>query len=301
MSFKVGITAPKAGSVVAKGAHSLVYKGKITHPDSGDSINVALKEYSVPAQTDADGQQAQQGAIVRLQEVAETLRGLAPHPNLLRCYGVEFIKGIAHRELDRVLVTQDFVETQQPKGIRGPLPEDELKHVARGLVAAIAHLHAAGLTHDDLRPCNVFRSLTSGSNGATVDGAQPAVLVTDHALFKPIAMLLDPSVGQVTTQRKPSYVAPEVLTEGTEYDPFKVDVWGVGCVVLELHTGKPPYTELDPKGTGAIMFKIVNGRKPPSYGENVSAGLKSFLDAAFTWSPDERPSIETLMEHPWLV
>lgn len=300
---KEGITAQKIGAIAGKGSHGVMYKCKLDHPDTKDSIAVALKEYSVPAQSSDEGKEVQEGAVIKLMETAQELLALAPHPNVLRYYGVEFVKGQTHRELDRVLITQDFVESSQSqRGIKGPIKdEDELKKIARGLVGAVAHLHGAGVTHDDIRPVNVFRSMTTGSNGeAPKEEDLPAVLLTDYGLFKPVTMLFDPSTGQVTTQQKPQYAAPEIFTDGNDYDPFKVDVWAVGATLLEIHTGKPPYYELDPKGTGAIMFKIVNGRKPPAFGTEASAGFKALLEQCFTWSGDDRPSIEDIMEHEWL-
>lgn len=38
------------------------------------------------------------------------------------------------------------------------------------------------------------------------------------------------------------------------------DIWSLGCVIIELLQGKPPYSELDQMGA---MFHIVDDEHPP--------------------------------------
>lgn len=38
----------------------------------------------------------------------------------------------------------------------------------------------------------------------------------------------------------PYWLAPEVVRE-RRYDPFAADVWAVGCVLIEMLDGRPPY------------------------------------------------------------
>jgi serine/threonine protein kinase len=53
-------------------------------------------------------------------------------------------------------------------------------------------------------------------------------------------------------------VAPEVI-EMTSVGTAS-DIWSVGCTVIELLTGSPPYFEL---GTMSALFNIVEDEHPP--------------------------------------
>ena len=89
-------------------------------------------------------------------------------------------------------------------------------------------------------------------------------------------------------------VAPEViLKNGTN---TSADIWSVGCVVIELVTGKPPYFDLGPM---AAMFRITSDDHPP-IPENLSDDLVHFLHCCFQMNPFDRYTAKQLLDHPWI-
>ncbi len=70
----------------------------------------------------------------------------------------------------------------------------------------------------------------------------------------------------------------------------------VGCIVIELLTGKPPYFDLAPM---AALFRIVQDDYPP-LPEVISQALRDFLLNCFQKEPKMRSSAAKLLEHPWL-
>jgi serine/threonine protein kinase len=53
-------------------------------------------------------------------------------------------------------------------------------------------------------------------------------------------------------------VAPEVIElKGAS---VKSDIWSLGCTIIELCTGKPPYSDLLPM---TALFRIVEDEYPP--------------------------------------
>lgn len=90
-------------------------------------------------------------------------------------------------------------------------------------------------------------------------------------------------------------MAPEVIElKGAS---TKSDIWSLGCTLVELVTGKPPYADLIAM---SAMFRIVEDPIPP-LPETISDEMKSFLTACFQKDPDLRPSAAELKDHAWIL
>lgn len=90
-------------------------------------------------------------------------------------------------------------------------------------------------------------------------------------------------------------MAPEVIElKGAS---TKSDIWSLGCTLIELVTGKPPYADLIAM---SAMFRIVEDPLPP-LPETVSDDMKSFLTACFQKDPQLRPSAAQLKQHAWIL
>jgi serine/threonine protein kinase len=113
----------------------------------------------------------------------------------------------------------------------------------------------------------------------------------------------------------PNWMAPEVIElKGAS---TKSDIWSLGCTVIELLTGRPPYGDIGNAMTGdwtsayhvypqslirkkrTVMFRIVEDESPP-IPERFSGPLVGFLKECFHKDPAMRPSAEQLFEHEWL-
>ena len=71
----------------------------------------------------------------------------------------------------------------------------------------------------------------------------------------------------------------------------------VGCTVIELLEGKPPYHFLDPM---PALFRIVQDDSPP-IPEGASPIVKDFLYHCFQKDCNLRISAKKLLRHPWMV
>jgi len=93
----------------------------------------------------------------------------------------------------------------------------------------------------------------------------------------------------------PYWIAPEVITSETIIPEPPSDVWSLGCTVIELYTGQPPFFQLAPS---AAVLKIIElGVEVPT---NCSEEMQAFLKLCLDRDPSKRGTPKTLLQHPWL-
>lgn len=70
-------------------------------------------------------------------------------------------------------------------------------------------------------------------------------------------------------------MAPEVV-KGTNYNA-KVDIWSLGCTVIEMMTGKHPWLDLNML---AALYNLGKYQAPP-IPENIPDAARDFLTQCF--------------------
>jgi eukaryotic-like serine/threonine-protein kinase len=111
----------------------------------------------------------------------------------------------------------------------GRLPIAEALHIARQVLGALAHAHAQGIIHRDIKPDNIILSETSGF------GAQVRILDFGLAKLKDTSSTVTTGLALGT----PSYMAPE-QTCGDPVDT-RSDIYAVGVMLFEMLTGTRPF------------------------------------------------------------
>jgi mitogen-activated protein kinase kinase kinase len=112
------------------------------------------------------------------------------------------------------------------------------------------------------------------------------------------------AIGKPAAQKSmtgtPMYMSPEVIKGDNKGRAGAVDVWSLGCVILEMATGRRPWASLD--NEWAIMYNIAQGNPPqlPSL-EQLSAQGIEFLDKCFVRDPNRRASAAELLQHEWIM
>jgi serine/threonine protein kinase len=90
-------------------------------------------------------------------------------------------------------------------------------------------------------------------------------------------------------------MAPEVFTKtNTEGHGRAVDIWSVGCVVIEMCSGKRPWYQFD--SNFQIMFKVGMG-ETPEVPESLSQEGQEFVDKCLQHDPKERWTASELLQH----
>ena len=98
------------------------------------------------------------------------------------------------------------------------------------------------------------------------------------------------------------YMSPEVIKGGAGANARHgaVDIWSLGCVILEMATGRRPWASLD--NEWAIMYNIAQGNPPqqPTRDQLSDVGL-DFLQKCFERDPQKRISAAELLCHEWIM
>lgn len=114
----------------------------------------------------------------------------------------------------------------------GALPPADVVTIARQLVAALGAAHERGVIHADVTPSNVL----------VVAGPEPLVKLVDFGLAELAGEGLHDETPEFVLGT-PAYISPEQLRGLSPTD--RSDQYGMGCVLFELLTGRPPYMDDD--------------------------------------------------------
>ena len=75
------------------------------------------------------------------------------------------------------------------------------------------------------------------------------------------------------------------------------DIWSLGCTLIELLTGVPPYFEMAPV---SACYRMAKDDHPP-FPDDITPNLHQFLESCFQKDPTLRPTADQLRNYPWIL
>lgn len=162
----------------------------------------------------------------------------------------------------------------------GPLPEKLVHVYIKQVLEGLEYLHKQGIVHRDIKGGNILFTKTAIVKLADFGFA---VILTDNEKTNSV-------VGT------PYWMSPEVIESKGNMSPA-CDIWSLGCTIIELLTGQPPYFNLELYGA---MFRIVSDEHPP-LPEGISESLYDFFKKCFVKDPEMRSTAKDLLKHPWII
>ena len=260
----------RALAPVGKGAFGFVYRGI----DTATGQPVAIKR--LPADSSKSEEWHREIEILRSMK----------HDNIVRY--IDHTTTHSH-----LYIIMEFAEKGSLLSLirrDGPLTEQDAGVYVVQILQGLYYLHNRGLVHRDIKAANVLIA----QNGQ--------VKLSDFGLTTPTPGA-DGKTAQSEDFEDPVgsvyWMAPEIVAAKA---PTKAsDVWSLGCVVIELLTGRPPFFDRSPAN---VMYHLMQRDIPiepiPST-IDISTKLRSFLSQCFELDVAQRASVGGLLKHPWLV
>jgi eukaryotic-like serine/threonine-protein kinase len=245
---------------MGEGAMGVVYRGERVQLGRPVAIKFLRGAYA----SSAEGK--------RLFQVEALASSRLSHPNCVPVtdFGVEG---------NEPYLVMDFVHGQPLDfALRAELrfsPERAVA-VVRQVLAALAHAHAQGVIHRDVKPENIILTRTEGH------GEQPRLL--DFGLGK---LRGEESVLSGVAPGTPAYLSPE-LASGARVDE-RADIYAVGIILFELLTGQKPFYS----PVLADMLQMHRQQPPPSVAQvapelAISEALEAAIQRALAKDRDQR-------------
>eukprot|EP00050_Salpingoeca_kvevrii_P018682 m.77082 g.77082 ORF g.77082 m.77082 type:complete len:1459 (-) comp8130_c0_seq1:661-5037(-) len=165
----------------------------------------------------------------------------------------------------------------------GPITNESLlADYTRQILSGLKYLHERHVVHRDIKGDNILVNQFDGK-----------LKLSDFGTSKRLAGLNPKTKATVGTAQ---FMAPEVINSERGYS-FPADIWSVGCTVIEMATGLPPFHDCLPQ---AAMFKVGRDRKHPDFPPNMSVEAINFLESCFRPEPEDRPTSHKLLYDPFI-
>ncbi|GJN78431.1 hypothetical protein PLIIFM63780_001925 [Purpureocillium lilacinum] len=259
-----GLKDYRLGECLGKGAFGSVYKA--FNWSTGEAVAVKqIKLADLP-----------KSELRMIESEIDLLKNLL-HDNIVKYIG--FVKST-----DCLNIILEYCENGSLHSILkayGKFPENLVGVYMTQVLQGLQYLHDQGVIHRDIKGANIL---------TTKDGT---VKLADFGVStSTLAGGQDKEAQVVGT---PYWMAPEIIQLSGASSAS--DIWSVGCTVIELLQGKPPYHNL---AAMPALFAIVNDDHPP-LPEGISAAARDFLMQCFQKDPNLRVTARKLLRHAWIA
>jgi hypothetical protein len=220
----------------------------------------------------------QKDLIESLKQEANILKHFR-NPNIVSYIGSEIID-------ENLYVYLEYVpggSLAHLLGNIGPLPEKTIKVYMKQILKGVEYLHKNRVVHRDIKAANLL---------VDIDGT---IKLSDFGCARRYES--DMQSGLLNSVRGSLlWMAPEVIKQ-SGYGR-RADIWSLGCTLIELFTGKPPWNNFD--NSISAMLRIGLSSDLPEVPEAISPEARDFIYACLQRDAHLRPTASHLLHHPFV-
>ncbi|CAN7139202.1 unnamed protein product [Brassica rapa subsp. narinosa] len=264
---------------LGEGSYGYVHLVRYTNPDDGGSSFLTAVKNSYEEDYD------------NLNRELQILRELRGYPRIITCFGDYLEEGLSNygNRVYRLLLEyasegslNAFLNTYPDRKLPEPLIKDFTRMILEGLVS----IHGHGYVHCDMKSDNllVFPSSTS----------RYELKVSDFGNCLEVGQVAHSWASDFPWVGTPNYMPPESVRDGVANKTL--DLWSVGCLVLEMYTGVAPWEGVK---VSDIAARLCCGEAPKIL-QSLPSDAKDFIETCFSRNPEERGSAYELLFHPFL-
>ncbi|RNF04256.1 putative protein kinase [Trypanosoma rangeli] len=257
-------------ALIGKGSFGVVFQAM----DRDTNHIIAVKEI-----TFVNGAKSKALEAVR-KELA--LLKLLDHPHIVKCLGEECDEGCLRIYMEYV----SGGSISSVLRIFGPFQEKQASIYTRQMLEGLSYLHSKNIMHRDLKGDN----LLVDPNGT--------LKISDFGTAKDLLDSNAPSALAGTAY----FMSPEVIL--SQNVGLKSDVWSVGCCVIEMLTGTPPFSKVKTQYATMMLVAETQGELFPNMlpkGYHFSSAVMAFLQRCLWRDPSARSTAQELLSDPWIL
>lgn len=262
------------GELIGRGSFGSVFLA--LNVTTGEMLAVKQVNVNESSKSNSDG-------IDAFHKEVETMKDL-DHLNIVQYLGFEqskqtyslFLEYVAGGSISSCLKTY------------GKFDEPLVKFITRQVLEGLKYLHENGILHRDLKADNLLLE---------IDGV---CKISDFGISKRSQDIYSNNA-EMSMQGTVFWMAPEVIHSMVEEKKqgysAKVDIWSLGCVMLEMFAGQRPWSN---EAVVSAIYKLGKTKLAPPIPADVSQEAKDFLNKCFTIDSEKRPTAAELLDHEFV-
>lgn len=260
----------KKGELLGYGAFGSVFLGL----DADNGQLMAVKQvHIVKASSDKC-----ESAIAELEMEIAMMQHLS-HPNIVAYRGTK-------RDVENLNIFLEYVPGGSIASLLqrfGQFNEMLTRIYTKQLLLGLEYLHQHMIIHRDIKGANI---LVDNSGTCKLADFGAATWLNDLSVNAPQSL-----------HGTPYWMAPEVIAQTGH--GRQADIWSLGCTVIEMASGKPPWSEF--KSAVSAMFHIGTTEELPRIPPSLSPEGVEFIKLCLSRDVSKRPNATRLLKHPFVT
>ncbi|OMJ87702.1 hypothetical protein SteCoe_10546 [Stentor coeruleus] len=260
------LTKWRRGELIGEGAYAKVYQ--CINLSNGELL--AVKHFAL-----SDDPRKIEKDFLNMKKEVSLLRNLA-HENIVQYYQTDLSEDMSGIDILLEYVPGGSLKRilQKFKCLEVPI----IRKYARQLVLGLQYLHDNSIIHRDLKSANVLIS-PSGVLKLTDFGSSRKFDDLEEHMTKSL-------------KGSPYWMAPEVVNrKGHNYS---ADIWSFGCVLIEMVTGHPPWSNYSHDAKEVLQLIAREGSYPDI--PNCEISLKNTIFSCVQRDPKIRPTPSEILK-----